>query len=246
MAHIEAQQPVELDEPVMIEGLPGVGLVGKIAADHLVETFDMTYYAACRCDGLPDVAAYGENDRSVKPPVRIYADEDRDLLALQSDVPVSPAAATEFAGCIVGWLADNEVFPIYASGLPDTNTKGDVPALYGVGTSDGGDTLATHDIDPPDETGLISGPTGALVAESARLGLDGAALVVEANQQFPDPEAARKLLVGGIGPIAGIEVDTDVLVEQAERIADARENLAQQMQQADDESTRAQPVGMFQ
>jgi uncharacterized protein len=244
MAHIEAQQTVELDEPVMIEGLPGVGLVGKIAADHLVETFDMTYYAACRCDGLPDVAVYGEDERSVKPPVRIYADEGRDLLVLQSDVPVSPAAATEFAGCIAGWLADNDVFPIYASGLPED--KGEVPALYGVGTSDGAATLAAHDIDPPTETGLISGPTGALVAESAQLGLDGAALVVEANQQFPDPEAARKLLLDGVAPLAGIEVDTDVLVEQAERIADARENLAQQMQQADDESTRAQPIGMFQ
>jgi len=244
MARIEKQRTVELDDPVMIEGLPGVGLVGKIAADHLVETFDMNYYAACRCDGLPDVAVYGEDERSVKPPVRIYADEERDLLALQSDVPVSPAAATEFAGCIVGWLADNGVFPIYASGLSEE--KGDVPALYGVGTSDGAATLETHDIDPPTENGLISGPTGALVAESAQLRLDGAALVVQANQQFPDPEAARRLLVDGIGPLAGIEVDTSVLVEQAERIADARENLAQQMQQADEESTRAQPLGMYQ
>ena len=131
MAHVEEKTTLELEEPVMVEGLPGVGLVGKIAADHLVDAFDMTYYAACRCDGLPDVAVYGEGERGVKPPVRIYADERRDLLVLQSDVPVSPAAATEFAGCIAGWLADNEVFPIYASGLPED--KEEVPALYGVG-----------------------------------------------------------------------------------------------------------------
>jgi len=244
MAHVEEKATVDLDEPVMVEGLPGVGLVGKIAADHLVDAFDMTYYAACRCDGLPDVAVYGEGERGVKPPVRIYADERRDLLVLQSDVPVSPAAATEFAGCIAGWLADNDVFPIYASGLPED--KDDVPQMYGVGTAGGTSVLAEHDIDAPSESGLISGPTGALVAESEQLGMDGVALVVEANQQFPDPEAARKLLLDGVGPIAGIDVDTDVLVEQAERIAQARENLAQQMQQADEESTRAQPLGMYQ
>ena len=30
----------ELDEPVLIEGLPGVGHVGKLAAEHLLEEFD--------------------------------------------------------------------------------------------------------------------------------------------------------------------------------------------------------------
>jgi len=41
-------------------------------------------------------------------------------------------------------------------------------------------------------------------------------------------------------------VDTEQLVEQADKIADAREKLAQRMQQADDESSQAQPVGMYQ
>jgi len=30
----------ELDDPVLIEGLPGVGHVGKLAAEHLLEEFD--------------------------------------------------------------------------------------------------------------------------------------------------------------------------------------------------------------
>lgn len=244
MAHIEERTAVELSDPVLVEGLPGVGLVGKIAADHLVDSLGMTHYADCRCEGLPDVAVYAEDERGVTPPVRLYADAERDLLALQSDVPVSPAAATEFAGCVTGWLADNDVFPIYASGRAEN--KNGVPELYGIGTGGGGEVLADHDVDAPSERGLISGPTGALVAEADRRGVDGAALVVEANPQFPDPEAARKLLADGVAPIAGVDVDTDVLVEQAERIATARENLAQQMGQADEESTRAQPLGMYQ
>ncbi|MFB6217632.1 MAG: PAC2 family protein, partial [Halobacteriaceae archaeon] len=56
MAHVTVQADLEREEPVMVEGLPGVGLVGKIAADHLVESLGMTYYAGIDCDGVPRIA----------------------------------------------------------------------------------------------------------------------------------------------------------------------------------------------
>jgi len=244
MARIETRTPLDLDEPVLVEGLPGVGLVGKLAADHLVEEFDMTYHASCHCEGLPRVAVYDEDDPTVRPPVRVYGDEQRDLLVLQADVPVSAEAAKEFAACVTGWLADNDVTPVYLSGLAEE--KDGVPSMYGIGTGDGAHLLADHDIDTPTESGLVSGPTGALLAETDEQGIDGVGLIVQANANFPDPEAARVLLTQGIEPLAGIDVDTEALVEQADRVAEARERLAKQMQEADEESTRAQPLGMYQ
>jgi uncharacterized protein len=244
MARIEEYADLDLEEPTMVEGLPGIGLVGKIAADHLVGQFGMTEYAACRCEGLPDVAVYHEGDREVKAPVRIYADEARDLLVLQSDVPVSPERAAAFADCVTGWLAGKGALPVYLSGLP-AEREG-APALYGIGTGRGADALDDHGVAPPTESGLISGPTGALVAAAGEQGLDSAAVVVEAAREFPDPAAAEVLLREAVGPIAGVEVDTDALTEQADRIAAARENLAQRMQEADEESSQARPLGMYQ
>lgn len=246
MAHVQVHdETLTLDSPVLVEGLPGVGLVGKIAADHLVNTLEMTHYASCHCEGLPDAAVYHEDSHGVVPPVRIYADEGRDLLVLQSDVPVSPAEAGEFATCLTGWLADHDAFPLYLSGLP-AQKDGAVPAMHGVATGDAEDVLTDHDISTPGQSGLISGPTGALVYQAERTDLDGVALVVESSKQFPDPEAARVLLVDAIEPIAGLDVDTQALVDQAEEIAQAREQLAQQMGEAEDESSQAQPLGMYQ
>jgi len=244
MARIDTHADLNLETPTLVEGLPGVGLVGKIATDHLVESLDMTYYASCHCEGLPRVAVYEGGDSTVRPPVRIYADERRDLLALQSDVPVSPSRAASFAACVVGWFTDNRVTPVCLSGLPEE--KDGVPEMYGVATGGAGGLLADRDIDAPPSDGMISGPTGALLAEMGEQGVDGLGLVVQANAKFPDPEAARVLLTRGIEPLAGIEVETDRLVEQAERIADAREKLAKQMQEADEESSQAQPLGMYQ
>ncbi|MFC7057998.1 proteasome assembly chaperone family protein [Halovenus salina] len=244
MAHIETHTDLGLTEPILVEGLPGVGLVGKIAADHLVETFDMTYYASCHCDGLPRVAVYSDGEQEVRPPVRIYGDEERNLFVLQSDVPVSPQAAPEFADCLTGWFAEENATPVLLSGLPEE--KDGRPELYGMGCGDGLDMLDTHEIPTPTENGMVTGPTGALFAEACEQGMDAVGLVVQANRQFPDPESARVILVDAIEPFADIEISTDKLVDQAEEIASAREKLAKQMNQANEESTQAQPLGMYQ
>lgn len=242
MAHVEIHRDdIELDEPTLVEGLPGVGLVGKLAADHLVDAYDMVHYGTARCEGLPEIAVYQEGDPAVRGPVRIYADADQDLLVLQSDAPVSPAAAESFATCMVGWFQSHDVTPVFLSGMPAQ--KDGVPKLYGVATGDGADLLAEADVGPPTENGAITGPTGALVHEAQRVGLTGVGLVVEADPQFPDPEAARKLLTSAVGPLGQFEVDTDALVEQAEEIGQAKERLAQQMGEGSEESTSARPLG---
>lgn len=244
MASVEVHNDVELDSPLLVEGLPGIGLVGKIAADHLVETLDMKPYASVHCDGLPRVAVYGAENGSVRAPVRIYADPGNDLLVLQSDVPVSSSGAQEFATCVTSWMDRRDVTPIFQSGRPTENNTD--PSMVGIATGDGEALLDDADVGRPDDQGAVSGPTGAMLYEAGRSGLDGVGLIVDADPQFPDPAAARRLLVDGIVPLTGADVDTDVLVEQAEEIADARADLARRMQQGGDESTQARPLGMYQ
>lgn len=245
MAHVQVlADHVELESPVLVEGLPGAGLVGKIACDHLVDTFEMELYGTLHCEGLPKVAVYHGGSSNVLPPVRLYADEERDLLALQADVPVSPSQAQQFADCLTGWLDAENVFPLYLSGLAEE--KADVPELYGIATGDAASVVADVGLQPPRESGMVTGPTGALLNRASEGDLDSVGLIVQADAQFPDPEAARVLIEDGIEPIADIDVDTDELVERADEIQDAREEFAKRMQQANDESTQAQSIRGFQ
>ena len=248
MAHVTIRDPdIELDEPTLIEGLPGVGLVGKIATDHLIDTFDMTYYASVNgCEGLPKLAMYEGDEYDVRPPIRIYVDEGRDLLALQSDIPIKEQAANEFATCITDWMNEQNVTPIFLSGLP-TDEKETPPAMFGIATGDGRKSLDSIGMNQPPENGLVSGPTGALLSKSAELDRDAVGFVVQSSARFPDPEAARILLKDGVARLVGLDVPLDKLVEQADQIQEAREKFAQRMQQAtEEESTQAQPLRMYQ
>jgi uncharacterized protein len=245
MAHVKVHESdVELEDPWMVEGLPGVGLVGKIAVDHLVDELGMDHYADVSCEGLPEIGVYGEEDYGIRQPVRVYADEKRDLLALQSDVPVSPSAATEFASCVTNWLAENDVTPAYLSGIPDEDQT-NAPEMFGVATGGGGELLSKVGVDPPGEAGVVSGPTGALVNSAEATGVEGVALVVESDPKFPDPTAARVVIEDGIAPLIGVEVDLSDLVDRAEEIQDAKEELARRMEAASEESSKAEPLGMY-
>lgn len=242
MAHVAVHRDdIELDAPTLVEGLPGVGLVGKLAADHLVDAFDMVHYGTARCEGLPEIAVYSEGEPAVRGPVRIHAAPDEGLLVLQSDAPVSPDAAESFAGCITDWFQRNDVTPLFLSGMP--SERNDAPSMYGVATGEGADVLADADVPSPTESGAITGPTGALVHQAQRVDLTSVGLVVEADPQFPDPEAAAVLLAEGIAPIADVGVDTETLAEQAEEIRQTKAQLAQQMQGGGEASTSARPLG---
>jgi uncharacterized protein len=237
---------VSLEEPTLIEGLPGVGLVGKLATDHLSETLGMVHYANVHCEGLPPVATYADGDHDLTTPVRLYADPERNLLALRSDVPVSPAAALEFAECLSEWTAAAEVTPIYLSGLGRDREGEESPALYGVGTGGASADLDAVGIAPPEESGLVSGPTGALLSHAVRTGARASCLIVEASQRFPDPQAAAHLLSDGVAPLLGVEIPVEELTEHAEEIQQAKRRLAERMQAGEETSSQARPLGMYQ
>ena len=248
MGTVVLDRELDLDQPALIEGLPGVGLVGKIATDHVVETLDMTEVGYVDCEGLPKIAIYGDGDHDVTTPVRIYADEDRDLLALQSDIPVSRQAAPGFAETLIDWIEAQDALPLFLSGLALEAAKPEErPAVFGVATGAAETELTAHDVEAPREKGVIGGPTGALVNRASHADLDACGLIVESDPQFPDPAAARELIAHGIEPIAEIEVPTDDLVERAEEIREQKETLARRMQQAsEEESSQAQPLRMYQ
>ncbi len=236
---------VSLDEPVLVEGFPGVGLVGKIATDHLIDQLEMDYYASVHCEGLPRVGIYRQGAQHLQPPVRIYASQAQDLLAIQSDIPIAAQAIDAIVGCLTGWIDDYDATSLFLSGLP-AEREG-TPALFGVATGDGAALLEAHDIDVPPEDGVVSGPTGALLNRATQSGTDSLGLVVECNPQFPDPEAASVLLERAIGPVADVNVDVSKLIDRATEIQEQRSAFAERMQEVGEvESTQAQPLRMYQ
>jgi uncharacterized protein len=246
MAHIDVLDPaVGVEGATLVEGFPGVGLVGKIAADHLADQLGTVHYANVHCERLPPVATYGADETALRTAVRLYVAPEAGLVALRSDVPVGPEAAAAVADCLADWYDEHGITPVYLSGLP-AEKDDEPPAVDGVAAGDGDALLADAGIDEPAESGLISGPTGALLLDAVERERTAVGLVVESDPSFPDPEAARAVLSRGVGPLTGVDVPTDDLVERAEEIRAARERLAKRMEAEGADATSARPLRMYQ
>ncbi|MFW5911784.1 MAG: proteasome assembly chaperone family protein [Halolamina sp.] len=231
----------------LIEGMPGVGLVGKIATDHLIDSLEMREFASVRGEGVPPVTVFDDGERTVNSPIRLYIDDAEGLVALRSDVPVHVMDAPLFTDRLTDWIAEHDVLPIYLGGLAAERGADEVPTIEGIGVGAGQDQLDEADVSPPDDGGMISGPPGALLSQAADEGVDAVGLMVDTDPRFPDPQGSHALITQGITPVAGIDADTERLLEEADAIMDKREELAKQMQQADrHESSQVSRTGMYQ
>ncbi len=84
---IESLESVPLENPVLIEGLPGVGHVGKLAADHLVEEFDATPVRRLHSEHFPPQVSIDESGVAALTAAEFHAvpTGGRDLLVVTGD-----------------------------------------------------------------------------------------------------------------------------------------------------------------
>ena len=75
-----------LDDPVLIEGLPGVGHVGKLAAEHLLEEFDAELVRRIHSEHFPPQVTV-EDGRTRLAAAEVHAIEgtEHDCLVLTGD-----------------------------------------------------------------------------------------------------------------------------------------------------------------
>lgn len=233
------------DDPVLVEGLPGLGLASKIATDFLIDELAMQPYATVHSDGIPPTPMFQEGAYEITAPIRIFASEEHDLLALRSEVLVSPMYAMDLVQALIAWLQERGVTGVFMSGLP--SDRSGTAELYGVSTGDAEKRLEAAGIRAPDGPGMIGGPTGAFLYEAAENGMDALGLIVEADSQFPDPGAARVLIDNGIEPLTGLEADTAELTESASQIKQQKEQLAEMLREAEQhERSQALPEDWYQ
>lgn len=234
---------MEFDDPYLVEGFPGVGLVAKIASDYIVEKLDMDLYAQFHSEQTPSMAVF-EDDYELRAAVRIYGSEEHNLLVLKSDAPVSSGAG-KFLANLNQWMDENSITPIYQLGIP-AQTADEEKKLFGASTGGKGPELEKLDINKPPGFGIITGPTGGLLKKAIRHEIPALGLAVTSDPKFPDPLAAKKLIDEGVKPVTGLDIETQQLEESSEMIKKQKERIAQQVQEAEDhETSQAYPTEMY-
>ena len=112
----------ELKNPVLIEGLPGIGNVGKIAADFLVDELKAKLLYKLFSYSMPHTVFINEKNLVDLPRIEVYyVKGKRDLLILVGDVqPMEEVSCYEFSDLIIDLLLKykgNEIITLGGIGL---------------------------------------------------------------------------------------------------------------------------------
>ena len=244
MTDFMVEKDIDISGFYLIEGMPGIGLVAKISSDYIVDKLTMDKYAEVYSDDIPSVAIFNQKDSQLKSSVRIFVDEENQILVLKSDTPIS-GDSNEFITSLVEWMKRNDLKPIFQAGLPFEVEPNEENYLFNVknGSIDGSSNLKLPE--PPIDGGIV-GPTGSLLEKTLEMNLDSLGLVVESDPDFPDPEASRVIIEKGIKPVTGIDIDTSELESKGKEIKQKKKELIDKIQEIwDEKATEAYPREMY-
>jgi hypothetical protein len=220
---VEETAAVDLSDPVLVEGLPGVGHVGKLAAEHLVDEHDADLVRRIHSEHLPPQVSIGENGLAELSSAEFHAipTDERDLLVLTGDHQAQSNrghyhltdafldVAEEFGveeAYALGGVPTGELIEEYDV-LGAATDEATVERLEGVGVEFREDEPA----------GGIVGVSGLLLGMGDRHGIEAACLMGETSGYLVDPKSAQAVLEV-LQELLGIETDFASLEERAEEM----------------------------
>ncbi len=211
----------KLKNPTVIEGLPGIGLVGKIAADHLIsKTKAKKFCSMCSPHFPPQVIT------DAKGMVRLPANEfhhfsknGKDFIIVAGDFQgMTPRSQYEITGKILEVLKEFRPDIIYTLGGLGTGKVVKTPKVHAAANSK--KLIAAHKKHGLNFTardgGGIFGASGLLLGLGKTEGVDAVCLMAETVGQVVDAKAA-KVLLEKLGEILNLKVDMSDLDKQAKK-----------------------------
>ncbi len=212
---------VSLKNPVLVEGLPGIGYVGKLAAEHLVEELDAEKFGELTSHYFPPHVIV--NQDGVLEPVKVSfyraKTEERDLVIITGDVQATSSEGHyKVSGKLLEIAQDLDITEIYCLGGYATGKHSSSEPKV-VGASNVKEILEGYrdkGIDIEEGTGPVLGVSGLLLGLGCGKGIDGYLLLGETHGMLVDHSSAEAVL-NSLSDLLGFEVDTSKLKDHAEK-----------------------------
>ncbi len=223
----------KLKAPVLIEGLPGMGYVGKLAAEHLLEEFHAKKFAELCSPHFPHHVVVEAN--GTLRPLRnefYWAHKDgKYIVILVGDVqPASPEGHYEVVESILDVAEKFNVKQLFTLGGYATGKYSRAkPRVMGVGDSALLKEFRAHGVTVEKGGGPIIGAAGLLLGLGKLRGMRGACLLGETHGMVVDHRAAQAVLEILVS-VLGIKVDMRALERRAKKTERTLDRIRREME----------------
>lgn len=225
---VQMYEKPKLVDPVLIEGLPGIGFVANISALHLIRQLKAKRFAEIRSSSFQDFAITAENGEARFPINELYYYKgrmgERDLILLYGNTQaLTTFGQYELSGRILDISQKLGCSYVITLGGLRVREKVDTPKLYCAATDtqtlDEALSLGARKIG-----GQIFGMAGLLIGLGRLRGMRGFCLLAETMGFYPDASAAREAL-DAVCKMLHLEVDLSRLDVAAKTTRDILESF---------------------
>jgi uncharacterized protein len=200
---------------VMLFGFPDVGLVGVIAASHLIEELNLAEVAYVESKSLPPLIVLHEG--LPHSAIRVFGNHD--ILLAVSETPVAADMIYPVVDALIDWGREKKAkMMVSLSGLPvqERQDMKELKVFAAASSAEMLETVQAKGIEMLME-GYMVGPQAVMLMRAAQMGLPATALLAQCFLNYPDPEAAAEVLKS-LARVTGIKVDIAKLLEKGEEI----------------------------
>jgi len=201
-------------QAVVINGLPDVGLVGLLAASHIISSLSLREVGAIESDLLPPLIVL--HGGVPKAPVRIFSGDGLAVVIAETVIP-SPLIRP-LSNALIEWAKNRTVkLMLSLGGMAVANRQDiDVPKVFAALSAKNLESNLNGAAEVLEE-GYIVGAYGLLLRKCAQASIPAIALLTQSHYNYPDPEAAAAALTA-VNRILGLKVDASDLVKRGEEI----------------------------
>ncbi len=235
---IDFEKKPKLKNAIFVEGLPGVGNVGKLAAEHLIDEIGAEQFAEILSIYFPPQVLVGDDGIATLVNNKLYfkkkvGEEGRDIVILTGDYQgMTPQGQYQLSDRILSLMDDLNVSIIFSLGGYGIGKMIDEPRVLGAATS--GDLVSDMEergvvFDEEHPSSGIVGASGLLLGLGKKVyGMDGVCLMGETSGYFVDPVSSRAVL-----KILTEYIGTDISYEELDEKAEEVESLTNKVMELD-------------
>jgi len=217
----------KLTDPVLIEGLPGIGFVANISALHLIRELKAKRFAEIHSSSFQDFAVTAKNGEARFPINELYYHKgkmgERDLIILYGNTQaLTTFGQYELSGRILDVAQELGCNYVVTLGGLRVARKVNTPKLY-CAASDLQTLREALNLGAKKIGGQIFGLAGLLVGLGRLRGMRGFCLLAETPGFYPDALAAREVL-NAVCKVLHLRVDLrrlDVAAEATRNILES-------------------------
>ena len=199
---------------VIVNGLPDVGLVGLLAASHIISELKLKEVGAIESDLLPPMILL--HGGLPKAPIRVFADNS--LVVVISETTIPMPLIRPLATGLVDWARGKGAkLMLSLGGMAVANRQDiDAPKVFAA-LSDKELELKLRGSAEVLEEGYIVGAYGLILRRCAETSVPAITLLTQSYYKYPDPVAAAAAL-GAVNKILDLNVDVSDLLKRGEEI----------------------------